>query len=287
MRTILSYLFGLVKRTLSRLNARPDSRTPQSKPKPAMPPTPTENTPAEVLLWPSPSSPASHRLPPELLLYIITTASATASTAESKPLDASSSYPRVRPKPEFASLSGLSGSCRMYHKAVQKAWYNVLVIREKHDWKIAEELKIASYVRSPNSENMTCTFWNMFPNDHDSYFANEGIENYAASLARELKQLDKLQSLHMGLYLTPHEAIMTHIRDHHHSKCEGDSPWDMPCVTCSDQFGNQTFGAEMKANQILFGELPHLQNMSWASFFTSSRLDAVCYTKNSETHASR
>ncbi|KAG8706793.1 hypothetical protein FRC09_002225 [Ceratobasidium sp. 395] len=113
-----------------------------------MPPALTEDAPAEVLLRPSPAPPASHRLPPELLLYIITTGSATASTAELKPLDDSSSYPRVRPKPKFASLSGLSGSCRMYHKAVQKAWYSVLVIREKHDWKIAEELKIAGYVRS-------------------------------------------------------------------------------------------------------------------------------------------
>ncbi|KAG8785116.1 hypothetical protein FRC12_017961 [Ceratobasidium sp. 428] len=398
MRVLLAYLFRLVKRTLSRLNARPANHTPQSKPEPAMWPALAPDTPVEAPLRQSPSPPASRRLPPELLLYIIATSSATSATADPEPLDGSSSYPRVRPKPEFASLSGLNGSCRMYHEAVQKAWYYVLVIREKNDWKIVEELKIASYVReirvlspalgrwvphdvfmsftqlhtayidahndfelnesqpvtatslpvdteaspigryrilapclpsslrrlyvtnahgpdisiiqtlrsccpqlqdlsisrcslfsprlrSSDTKNMTCTFWNRFPSDHDSYFANEGIEDYAASLARELKQLDNLLSLHMGLYLTPHEAISTHIRDHHHLKHEGDSFWDSPCVICSDQFRGQTCNAEMAANNVLFGQLPHLENISWASFFTTSRLDPVCYTRNSETYA--
>ncbi|KAG9094988.1 hypothetical protein FS749_011351 [Ceratobasidium sp. UAMH 11750] len=73
-------------------------------------------------------------------------------------------------------------------------------------------------LRPSNAKEAQCTFWARFPGDHDSYFASEGIEDYATSLSRELQPLQHLRSLHMGLYLTPHEAISVHIREHHKAK---------------------------------------------------------------------
>ncbi|KAG9098575.1 hypothetical protein FRC06_006197, partial [Ceratobasidium sp. 370] len=102
------------------------------------------------------------------------------------------------------------------------------------------------------------------------------------SLSRELQPLQHLCSLHMGLYLTPHEAISTHIRDHPRAKDEEDSPWDLPCEACSQRYSEQTRLAEAAANAILFHELPQLRYMSWASFFTANRQDAISYVSQSE-----
>ncbi|KAG8708553.1 hypothetical protein FRC08_018831, partial [Ceratobasidium sp. 394] len=102
------------------------------------------------------------------------------------------------------------------------------------------------------------------------------------SLARELKPLQSLQVLHMGLYLTPHEAISAHLRDHH-SGGEGSSAWNIPCSACSEQYRDQTSDAEAVANEIIFNELPQLERISWASYFTAGRQEAICYFRALET----
>ncbi|KAF8602663.1 hypothetical protein BDV93DRAFT_557423 [Ceratobasidium sp. AG-I] len=129
-----------------------------------------------------------------------------------------------------------------------------------------------------SSHGAGCRFWDRFPDDHDSYFAGEGIEDYASSLSHELKLLSNLETLHMGLYLTPHEAISEHL--HQHSKPEepASSVWCSPCDTCVNRFKPRTQAAETAASDILFNAMPNLHLVSWASFFTSDRLGAVEYT---------
>ncbi|KAG9082734.1 hypothetical protein FS749_006611 [Ceratobasidium sp. UAMH 11750] len=335
---------------------------------------------------------ASHRLPPEILLHLIDILSILPDNTTLEPLDQSSAYPRAPAKPDFAPLRGLNGSCRMYHEAVQRAWYRILYVRKQRDWEMVEALGIARHVRelrvlspalgrgvrddvflqfsglhtafidahndfevnpdpasaglpsnsaassgqcrrvapylpsslrrlwitnahgpdisiintlisccpqllelsisrctlfSPRSrpsyaKDAQCTFWATFPTDHNSYFASEEIEDYATILSQVLRPLQHLRFLHMGLYVTPHEAISVHLREHHKAKDGDDSPWDLPCEACSQRYSQQTRHAEAAANTIIFRELPQLQHMSWASFFTANRQDAIIYVSQPE-----
>ncbi|KAF8595424.1 hypothetical protein BDV93DRAFT_564400 [Ceratobasidium sp. AG-I] len=331
-------------------------------------------------------TPAAHRVPTELIFYIIEMAANAVTIMQ--PLDSHSAYPAMPTKPDFSALSGLSGSCRMYHTAVQKAWYNTLYIRTPEDWEMVDRLGVSIYVREirviaaalgenqrhdafmkfpnlhtafldahndfvvtppvstengssrpigryhlvapclpsslrrlyvanahgpdiaiiqmlvtycPNLTELSisrctmfsprfrpngkghgvgCKFWDRFPDDHDSYFAGEGIEDYASSLSHELKLLSDLKVLHMGLYLTPHEAISEHL--HQHSKPEeaASSQWCSPCEACVNQFKPRTQVAETAASNMLFNAMPSLRLVSWASFFTNDRLGAVEYTND-------
>ncbi|QRV73286.1 F-box-like domain protein [Ceratobasidium sp. AG-Ba] len=47
-----------------------------------------------------------------------------------------------------------------------------------------------------------CDFWNKFPDDHDSYFSNKGVDGYAKALGTELKCLKRLKSIYVNVYLT-------------------------------------------------------------------------------------
>ncbi|KAG8768559.1 hypothetical protein FRC12_005494 [Ceratobasidium sp. 428] len=47
-----------------------------------------------------------------------------------------------------------------------------------------------------------CNFWEKFPDDHDSYFSNKGVEGYAKALGTELKRLEKLKTIYVNVYLT-------------------------------------------------------------------------------------
>ncbi|KAF8597765.1 hypothetical protein BDV93DRAFT_358970 [Ceratobasidium sp. AG-I] len=128
---------------------------------------------------------------------------------------------------------------------------------------------------------MGCRFWDRFAADHDSYFAGEGIEEYACSLAHELKPLSSLETLHMGLYLTPHEAISEHLHQHDRLKDPTGTSWSSPCETCTNRFKSRTQLAEAGANEVLFGGIPSLREISWASFFSDGRLGAIRYMKDS------
>ncbi|KAF8595423.1 hypothetical protein BDV93DRAFT_575367 [Ceratobasidium sp. AG-I] len=124
-----------------------------------------------------------------------------------------------------------------------------------------------------------CKFWSLFPDGHDSYFAAEGVESYVNSLSRELEPLSKLKKLHMGVYLTPHDAI-EHYRQRH-VPVEPDPP-SMCCTECHLTYGGETTTAETMAKEIIFRNLSNLKELSWASFFTESRMGATLYI-NSDT----
>ncbi|KAG8786853.1 hypothetical protein FRC12_016165 [Ceratobasidium sp. 428] len=47
-----------------------------------------------------------------------------------------------------------------------------------------------------------CAFWDKFPDDHDSYFSNKGVEGYAKALGTELQRLKKLKAIYVNVYLT-------------------------------------------------------------------------------------
>ncbi|KAF8595426.1 hypothetical protein BDV93DRAFT_528677, partial [Ceratobasidium sp. AG-I] len=77
-------------------------------------------------------------MPTELMFYIIETAANT--TTIIRPLDSHSAYPVMFTKPDFSALSGLNGSCRTYHTAVQKAWYSTLYISAPENWAMVDRL---------------------------------------------------------------------------------------------------------------------------------------------------
>ncbi|KAF8596242.1 hypothetical protein BDV93DRAFT_514300 [Ceratobasidium sp. AG-I] len=88
---------------------------------------------------------AAHRVPTELILHIIDLAANT--VANRMPLESHPAYRVVPAKPDFAALKGLSGSCRMYHTSVQKAWYRILYMGTLDDWEMVDRLGIPIYVR--------------------------------------------------------------------------------------------------------------------------------------------
>ena len=91
------------------------------------------------------TSPAAHRMPTEIILHIIDLAAMAVNT--NRPLDLHSTYPLVPAKPNFAALIGLSGSCHIYHTAVQQAWYKVLYMRTPTDREMVDRLGVSIYVR--------------------------------------------------------------------------------------------------------------------------------------------
>ncbi|KAF8602664.1 hypothetical protein BDV93DRAFT_557424 [Ceratobasidium sp. AG-I] len=119
-----------------------------------------------------------------------------------------------------------------------------------------------------------CKFWSLFPDGHDSYFAAEGVESYAKSLSQELESLSKLKKIHMGVYLTPHEAIEHHKQSH--VPVESD-PWSTCCTKCRSTYGGETTAAETIAKDIIFRKISSLEEVSWASFFTDNRMGAALY----------
>ncbi|CAE6536125.1 unnamed protein product [Rhizoctonia solani] len=116
-------------------------------------------------------------------------------------------------------------------------------------------------------ESPGCHFWNNFPNDHDAYFASIGVTDYAHSLAAELRPLKHLKHLHMGLYLTPTEALAAH-RTHHSDLRIHGSLWDPVCQSCLNEFGSETQEAEESASTALGYEIPNLEEVSWSSFYS-------------------
>ncbi|KDN47464.1 hypothetical protein RSAG8_03604, partial [Rhizoctonia solani AG-8 WAC10335] len=119
-------------------------------------------------------------------------------------------------------------------------------------------------------EDSRCHFWNNFPNDHDAYFASIGVADYASSLATELRPLSHLKRLHMGLYLTPTEALTAHRT--HHSEMRIHGPlWEPVCQSCLDEFGTETQEAEESATTALGYEVPSLEVISWSSFHSINK----------------
>ncbi|CAE6514182.1 unnamed protein product [Rhizoctonia solani] len=62
--------------------------------------------------------------------------------------------------------------------------------------------------------NRGCVWWKAHPADHDAYMADRGVEAYAAAVGNLIENMPKLRVLHIGVYLTPIEAVWAHRVDH-------------------------------------------------------------------------
>ncbi|KAG8794989.1 hypothetical protein FRC12_019316 [Ceratobasidium sp. 428] len=158
-----------------------------------------------------------------------------------------------------------------------------------------------------------CQFWKQFPNDHDSYFSNRGIEGYACTLARELRPLRALKHLKLGMYLMPADAVCAH--RFYHTKnmpmpprpssphiqqrsIAEPSPWSdeaqlvslynqLPeknfgpttCEFCLSEFFQASRAAESRANTILRALLPKLSTIEWMDWFSDSHLGVSRYVE--------
>ncbi|EUC66257.1 hypothetical protein RSOL_473540, partial [Rhizoctonia solani AG-3 Rhs1AP] len=90
------------------------------------------------------------------------------------------------------------------------------------------------------------------------------------SLAAELRPLRHLKRLHMGLYLTPTEALAAH-RIHHSNMNIHGPLWEPDCQSCFEEFGSDTREAEESAATVLGYEVPSLEEMSWSSFHSINK----------------
>jgi len=59
-----------------------------------------------------------------------------------------------------------------------------------------------------------CVWWKAHPADHDAYMAERGVEAYAGAVGNLIKNVPRLRVLHIGVYLTPVEAVWAHRVDH-------------------------------------------------------------------------
>ncbi|KAG8777369.1 hypothetical protein FRC12_000419 [Ceratobasidium sp. 428] len=158
-----------------------------------------------------------------------------------------------------------------------------------------------------------CQFWRQFPNDHDSYFGNQGVEAYACALARELRPLRALKYLKLGIYLMPVDVVCAH-RFYHTKNLAAPprpssphiqqrsiaepSPWfDMAqrvslynqlpekifgpntCEFCLSEFFQAARAAESRANTILRALLPKLSTIEWMDWFSDSHLGVSRYVE--------
>ncbi|CAE7112666.1 unnamed protein product [Rhizoctonia solani] len=62
--------------------------------------------------------------------------------------------------------------------------------------------------------NRNCVWWKAHPADHDAYMADRGVEAYAEAVGTLIENMPKLRVLHIGVYLTPIEAVWAHRVDH-------------------------------------------------------------------------
>ncbi|QRV88112.1 hypothetical protein RhiJN_16130 [Ceratobasidium sp. AG-Ba] len=62
--------------------------------------------------------------------------------------------------------------------------------------------------------NRDCVWWKAHPADHDAYMADRGVEAYAGAVGNLIKAVPRLRVLHIGVYLTPIEAVWAHRVDH-------------------------------------------------------------------------
>ncbi|KAH7343180.1 hypothetical protein B0J17DRAFT_166755 [Rhizoctonia solani] len=121
-----------------------------------------------------------------------------------------------------------------------------------------------------------CEFWRRLPRtESDAYFSNQGVSGYASAIGRELKCIKNLKELYIGIYLTDHTAIETHLEQHaglSQLSTVGLGVWDKPCEECVAQYQEPTIAAEVEASEILAKEVPTLLAVSWASFCSEKRI---------------
>jgi len=126
-----------------------------------------------------------------------------------------------------------------------------------------------------------CEYWHNFPYDHDAYFSNQGVTEYAHAIGGELMQLTHLRTLHLGIYLTSTDAIATHKNYHGYRLARFTrNTWAKSCYQCETDFLAETEDSEVAASEALAQHLPSLQTIEWASFFTPGRTGSHVYRLN-------
>ncbi|CAE6439825.1 unnamed protein product [Rhizoctonia solani] len=120
-----------------------------------------------------------------------------------------------------------------------------------------------------------CDFWRRLPStESDAYFSNQGVSAYAAAIGRELKQVQSLKELRIGIYLTNHAAIDEHLSQHAALTSTPDTDlriWEKSCKDCVAQHYESTLAAEREATEILGKQVPTLLSVSWANFCSERR----------------
>jgi hypothetical protein len=80
----------------------------------------------------------------------------------------------------------------------------------------------------------------------------------------------------MGLYLTPTEALTTHLAHYQDGRIHG-SIWGSVCQLCTDEFGPATREAEECATTVLAYVMPSLEKVSWSSFYSVNKAGRSVY----------
>ncbi|KAG8761507.1 hypothetical protein FRC11_013728, partial [Ceratobasidium sp. 423] len=161
-------------------------------------------------------------------------------------------YLKIR-KQHWKRLGGVVSSTKYYRQLLVKKWFAVVVLHEPSDWgrvlsqdwmgglepviwslEVLEILnahgpdehiiKLASQCcpnltelrlgRCTMFNNRNCVWWKAHPADHDAYMADRGVEAYAGAVGNLIENMPKLRVLHIGVYLTPIEAVWAHRVDH-------------------------------------------------------------------------
>ncbi|KAG8794982.1 hypothetical protein FRC12_019309 [Ceratobasidium sp. 428] len=160
-----------------------------------------------------------------------------------------------------------------------------------------------------------CHFWETFPFDHNSYISDEGTDAYAYSLGQELAPLLGLETLRLGVYLTPFSVVLAHrafhsqslpapdVVDWQQAVPAGDGNAEPPqnaiqvqnlvsllhqrsvleesfsvdsCLFCQEQYYVATSAAEESASAILKASIPSLHRVEWMGWFTPQHLRTTC-----------
>ncbi|KAF8602597.1 hypothetical protein BDV93DRAFT_581796 [Ceratobasidium sp. AG-I] len=122
-----------------------------------------------------------------------------------------------------------------------------------------------------------CQFWDSLPrSESDSYFNNEQVAEYATAIGKELGRLRILHTVQIGVYLTEHAAIRTHIHEHAGFSSEEEmslSDWKRPCDKCTAKYQRQTDLSQEEAATVLGKLVPSLVQVSWLSFCSNGRTE--------------
>ncbi|KAF8602592.1 hypothetical protein BDV93DRAFT_607419 [Ceratobasidium sp. AG-I] len=120
-----------------------------------------------------------------------------------------------------------------------------------------------------------CQFWaHLPPEEHDAYFSNTDVEDYAEAVGKELCKLTCLKVVHIHVYLTPFAAVEEHLRHCSQEVSTGlgdPSCWRDACPKCAEEYQAATLATEKIASEILSSHVPSIQQVSWASFFSPRR----------------
>ncbi|CAE6423995.1 unnamed protein product [Rhizoctonia solani] len=185
--------------------------------------------------------------------------------ADAHPQPARMSYRRLK-----INLPGTLRILRVYGSHVPDIYF----IKQ-----VAEQcplLQSLTLARCTLFNHQGCEFWERLPRtESDAYFSDQGVSAYATAVGRELKHIKNLRELQIGIYLTNHTAIDTHLQQHaglSQTSETGLEVWEKSCEKCVAQYQEPTVATEIEATEMLAKEVSTLLSVSWASFCSEKRI---------------